>query len=291
MDRDRPAQFIDSQKDFSALVERLRAAKSFALDTESNSFHAYFERVCLVQLSDREADFAVDPFAVDVRPLGALLADPAMQVVLHAADYDIRCLKRDFGFQFKGLFDTMLAAKALGRPSVGLAALVLEQFGVALAKEHQRSDWGRRPLSPDQIAYAYSDTRYLLPLKDVLEQQLERAGKAAEAKAAFERQSACVPTAKRFDADGYRKIRGYPALDEKGRAVAKKLYRLREECARLSNRPPFKVYGDEAIVELSRLRPASLSELSRVRGVGLSTVKRNGEEIVAAIAECEEARA
>lgn len=286
MDRDRPARFIQTQKDLEELVERLREAKTFALDTESNSFHAYFERVCLLQLSDREADFAVDPFAVDVRPLGALLADPVLEVVLHAADYDIRCLKREFGFEFRGLFDTMLAAKVLGRSAIGLAALVREQFGVAMAKEHQRSDWGRRPLSPEQLAYAYTDTRYLLPLKDVLEQQLERAGKLAEAQAAFERQAACVPTAKRFDANGYRKIRGYRALDEKGRAVAKVLYLLREECARLSNRPPFKVYGDEAILELARLRPESLSELSRVRGVGISTVKRNGPEIVAAIATC-----
>lgn len=286
MDAGRPSQFVANQEEFEALLERLREAKAFALDTESNSFHAYFERVCLLQISDRTADFAVDPFAVDVRPLGALLADPAVEVVLHAADYDIRCLKREFGFVFRALFDTMLAAKVLGRTAVGLAALVREQFGVAMAKEQQRSDWGRRPLTPEQIAYAHADTRFLLPLKDALAQQLDRAGKLADARAAFERQAACVPAVKRFDADGYQKIRGYRALDEKGRAVAKVLYLLREECARLSNRPPFKVYGDEAILELARRRPESLSELSRVRGVGISTVKRNGPEIVAAIATC-----
>jgi ribonuclease D len=284
MDHERPTQFIDTQGAFADLLGRLRDERSFALDTESNSFHAYFERVCLVQLSSRSADFAVDPFAVDIRPLGSLLADPAVEVVFHAADYDIRSLKREFGFEFRGLFDTMLAAKVLGRSAVGLAALVHEHFGVALAKEHQRSDWGHRPLSAAQIAYAYADTRFLLPLRDRLGEELARAGLVAEASAAFVRQAACAPSLKRFDAEGYRKLRGYRALDEPGRAVARALYLLREECARASNRPPFKIYGDDAILELARQRPSTLGELARVRGVGGSTVKRNGEEIVAAIA-------
>jgi len=284
MEAQRPMQFIETQPAFADLLGRLSQERSFALDTESNSFHAYFERVCLVQLSSRAADFVVDPFAVDVRPMGELLADPAVEVVLHASDYDIRCLKRDFGFEFRAIFDTMLAAKMLGRSAIGLAALVHEHFGVQMAKEHQRSDWGRRPLTPEQIAYAHADTRFLLPLRDRLAEDLARAGKLAEARAAFDRQAACVPARRRFDAEGYRKVRGYRALDERERAVAQALYLLREDCARASNRPPFKVYGDEALVELSRQKPCSLGELSEVRGIGRSTVRRNGEEIVAAIA-------
>jgi len=205
--------------------------------------------------------------------------------VLHAADYDIRSLKRDFRFTFAGLFDTMLAAKLLGRAQMGLAALVREQFGVRLAKEHQRSDWGRRPLSPEQLAYASMDTRYLLPLRDVLAAELSSRSLWSEAKALFSRQAACEPRPKRFDAQGFQKIRGYRALDAQGRQVARALYLLREERARAADRPPFKVFGDEVIVDLARRRPDSVRKLSGVKGLGRQTIARDGESIVAAIAQ------
>ena len=149
------------------LVEALSAEPVLALDTESNSFHVYRERVCLLQLSTRAQDWVVDPLAVDVRPLGQVLCD-GRDTVLHGADYDVRCLKREYGWRLPRLFDTMAAARRLGRPGLGLSALVEAHFGVRLSKTFQRSDWGRRPLSRDQLAYASLDTRYLLPLYDLL---------------------------------------------------------------------------------------------------------------------------
>ncbi|MBI5545547.1 MAG: ribonuclease D [Deltaproteobacteria bacterium] len=279
----RPCSFIDTQEGLSLLLQELAGEPALALDTESNSFHAYYEKVCLLQLSTRVADYVLDPFLVDVRPLGPLLADPAREVVLHAADYDIRSLKRDFGFLFGRLFDTMLAAKLLGRSEVGLAALVRDQFGVRLAKEHQRSDWGRRPLSPDQVAYAYRDTRYLLPLRDLLAAELQQQGKVAQARGLFDRQASCKPRPKRFDEEGFRHIRGFKALDAPSRAVARALYLVREERARAADRPPFKIFGEDALLELARCRPQTCGALSGIKGLGSSTVRRDGEAIVGAI--------
>src|SRR5918911_1345281 len=150
-----------------ALARALAAEPAVALDTESNSFHVYRERVCLIQISTRSADYVVDPLAIDPRPLGVVLAS-AGAVVLHGADYDVRCLKREYGFTLPRLFDTMAAARRLGREALGLSALVEQHFGVKLSKDFQRSDWGRRPLTAEQLSYAALDTHFLLPLYDLL---------------------------------------------------------------------------------------------------------------------------
>ena len=165
--RQRPPTFVADPGGLAALVERVRAEPVVAVDTESNSFHVYRERICLIQLSTRAEDFIVDPLAVDVEPLGAVLCD-GRETVFHGADYDIRCMKREYGWALPRLFDTMAAARRLGRSGLGLSALVESQFGVRLSKAHQRSDWGRRPLTREQIAYAALDTHFLLPLRDVL---------------------------------------------------------------------------------------------------------------------------
>ena len=279
----RPCHLIDTDDAFCRLLERLEREPALAVDTESNSFHAYFEKVCLIQLSTEEADDAVDPLRVDVRPLGKLFADPAVEIVFHAADFDIRGLKRDYGMKFTRLFDTMLAAKLLGYPQMSLAALVRRHFGTTLKKEHQRSDWGKRPLSAAQLEYAYKDTRFLLALREVLRGELERTGRAAEAERVFKRQVACEPRKKRFDKEGFRRLRGFAALDAAQRELVCALYLLREERARTVDRPPFKVFGDEAIIELARLRPRGEDELLRVRGIGARTVQLHGEAILRAV--------
>lgn len=281
----RPTQLIETPEALAELMPRLAAESALALDTESNSFHAYFERVCLVQVSTREADYALDPLKVELGPaLRSLFATPGLELVMHAADYDVRTLKRDFGVRFPRLFDTMLAAKVLGSRELGLAALVRQEFQVVLAKEHQRSDWGRRPLSAEQLAYAHTDTRYLLPLRDRLAERLAQEGRAAAAQKLFQRQTTCEPKPKRFDPEGYRKIRGVRSLESGAREVVRALYLLREERAQAANRPPFKVYGDDAILEMVKKLPRSCEELAKVKGVGISTVRRDGEAIVAALA-------
>lgn len=166
-----PATLVADGPALEALAERVRAEPIVAFDTESNSFHVYRERICLLQVSTRSENFIVDPFAVDVAPLGRVLCD-GREVVLHGADYDVRCLKREWGWAFPRLFDTMAAARRLGRPGLGLSALVESHFGVRLSKSSQRSDWGRRPLTREQIAYAALDTHFLLPLRDALAGEL-----------------------------------------------------------------------------------------------------------------------
>src|SRR5439155_10767637 len=115
-----------------------------------NGFHAYTERVCLVQIATPRADYAIDVLAVGLGPLLPHLADPAREVVLHAAEYDVICLRREWGLMLGRIFDTHAAAKVLGIARVGLSNLLQDELGVLLTEDQQRSDWGRRPLSAEQ---------------------------------------------------------------------------------------------------------------------------------------------
>jgi ribonuclease D len=267
----------------AALAERLRAEPVVAVDTESNSFHVYRERVCLLQLSTRAEDFVVDPLSVDVGPLGAVLCD-GRETVLHGADYDVRCLKREYGWSLPRLFDTMAAARRLGRAGLGLSALVEGHFGVRLSKANQRSDWGKRPLSPEQLAYAALDTHYLLPLHDLLVGELTARGALDDARREFGRIAAVEPREKVFDPEGWRRLKGARELDAAGREVLRALWRSREERARAEDRPPFKVLAEQTMVELARRRPRGAPELGRVPGVTPAVLRRLGDAILAAVA-------
>jgi len=279
-----PPTLVADADALDQLVEALRPEPLVALDTESNSFHVYRERVCLIQLSTRERDWVVDPLAVDVAPLGRILTD-GRETVLHGADYDVRCLQREYGWRLPRLFDTMAAARRLGRKELGLSALVAAQFGVKLAKTFQRSDWGRRPLDRAQLAYAALDTHFLLPLHDQLRTELDGRGAAAAAHAEFDRIAQGTFREKVFDAEGYRKLPGARELDPDGRAVLRALWIAREARARESDRPPFKVLAEQTLVDLARERPATPEALARVRGVTPAVLRRMGEDILRAVRE------
>lgn len=274
---------VNDAPGLSRLLDALRDQPAVALDTESNSFHVYRERVCLLQLSTRDQDWVVDPLAVDVQPLGALLCD-GRETVLHGADYDVRCLRREYGWRLPRLFDTMVAARRLGRAGLGLSALVEERFGVRLSKANQRSDWGRRPLSPDQLAYAALDTHYLLPLAEGLRAELDAKGLADDALAEFRRISVVEPRERVFDQEGWRRLKGARELDPTGRQVLRALWIAREARASEADRPPFKVLAEQTMVELARLRPATPEALARVPGLSPQVLRRMGDAIRSALA-------
>lgn len=264
------------------LIAVLGPAGPIALDTESNSFHAYKERVCLLQLSVPGRDWIVDPLAVDVGPLGAVLAD-GRETVLHGADYDVRCLKRDFGWSLPRLFDTMVAARRLGVVGLGLSALVEARFGVRLSKAHQRSDWGRRPLTADQLAYAALDTHYLLALRDALGAELEAKGMGAAAREEFDRIAAARPHVRTFDPEGWRRLKGARALEPLGQRILRALWIAREQRAEALGRPPFKVLGEHAMLEIARRRPDGVEALARIPGVTPAVIRNVGEAALEAV--------
>ena len=275
-------QWVGDAAALGALIERLAREPTIALDSEADSFHVYFEKVCLIQIGVPGEAYLVDPLAVDVRPLAPTLADPAHLWVVHGGDFDVRSLRRDFGFQFGRLFDSMLAAQALRLPELGLAALLRSRLGVTIMKGEQRSDWGRRPLRAEQRRYAAADVHHLLRLERDLSAALDVANRRKVAELSFEKLRHLVAREKRFDEKGYLKLRGARAFGARELELLRELWVGREALARELDRPPFKVVGEQSMVEIARLLPQDREALRRIPGVSDLLVRRLGEAILRA---------
>lgn len=257
-----PPLLVDTPAKFQVMLAELADEPALALDTESNSLYCYHHRVCLLQISTRRGDYLVDTLQLaDISALQTVLADERVEKVFHAADNDILLLKRDHGFSFANVFDTMLAARILGWAHVGLAGALKEHFGVELDKRAQLTDWGQRPLTPAQLSYARLDTHFLLPLRDLLARELQARKRWREAQETFAGLPDLVFVEKPFDPDGFWRLKNARDLRPSELAVLRELYLWRDEQARTLDRPPFKIIGDDALIRLSQLQPQRISDL------------------------------
>lgn len=239
---------------------------ALALDSESDSLHHHREKVCLIQVADADGHgWLVDPLAgPDLSPLGRIVGDPGVVKVLHGADYDVVTMKRDFGFSFVTLFDTMVAARFLGLPAVGLQALARAELGVELSKESQRDDWSRRPLTPQQEAYALADVRHLLALYELLAARLREQGRMAWVQEECEAVAA-LPPSRRRQSDDYLSVRGARRLTPRQLAVLRELYAWRESVAERTDVPAFRILGNEALLVTAQAVPRDAHQLERLR--------------------------
>jgi ribonuclease D len=277
--------WVDTQPTLNEMLAHLRDSQVIAVDTESDSLYVYHEKVCLIQFSVPDVDYLVDPLAVDVSTLGELFVDESCKKVFHAAQYDIVCLKRDYGFTFLNLFDSMLAARVLGWKRYGLGTILHDQFGVQLDKRMQRYNWGTRPLSKDASNYARLDTHFLLPLREMQLAELQAKGRLDEAQQAFQRQTRVEPTSKVFNPDDFWRITGARDLLPVEQAVLRRLFIFRDRYARELNRPPFKVMNDATLVRLAQTRPADQRSLSNVKGLSRHMRHRAAGKLLEVIAE------
>lgn len=282
---DVPFRLVEKPDAFDAMMERLRGAPILGIDTESNSLHAYFERVCLIQISLPDIDFIIDPLALkDLRALEEVLGNPAQEKVFHGADYDIGTMRRDFGFTFENVFDTMLACRLLGIKRFGLANLLEERLGVHLDKKMQRYNWGRRPLDRDALDYARLDSHYLIPLRHQLFDELRARRKEAQAREVFTRVAGAEWHRPPFDPEGFWHIQGAHSLDPAGLGVLREVYLWRDAMARRQDRPPFRVLSNTALLEISRRRPKTLEELEDIPGMSVHLRRRYASDLLRAVA-------
>ncbi len=207
------------------------------------------------------------------------MADPAIEKIFHASENDVLVLKRDFGFQFAHLFDTMVGARILGWRHVGLAALLEEHFGVKLDKRTQLTDWGERPLTQKQLRYAQLDTFYLLSLRDLIAGELRDRKRLREAQETFAGLADTNYVEKQFDPDAFWRMKGARDLDPQQAAILRELYLWRDEKARSLDLPPFKVLDDRTLLRLTVDQPAGMAGL----GLGRWQTNRLGQELVAAL--------
>lgn len=267
------------------LAETLSKEPLLAVDTESNSLYAYREQVCLIQFSTPTQDYLVDPLVlIDLSPLAPVFANPQIEKVFHAAEYDLICLKRDFDFTFANLFDTMVAARILGRKEVGLGSLLQAEFGVTLNKHYQRADWGQRPLPQDLLAYARLDTHYLIALRERLKAALHSEERWPLAVEDFNR--ACHVNGRIPDEMDpcSRHMSGTSELSPQQNAVLQELCLYRDQVAQAHNRPLFKVLSDATLIAVAAACPARLDELKTLPGMSSGQLRRHGKGLLMAVA-------
>jgi ribonuclease D len=273
--------WIDRQEKLDSALQRVGAQSTIALDTEADSLHSYYDKVCLVQLSIPGEDLVIDPLAqVHLRGLGTILADPRTTKILHGADYDLRILNRDFGFTATNLIDTMIASQLLGYQAFGLSALLERHFNVKLDKSHQRADWAMRPLPPQMLDYAATDTRYLIDLATKLRAELEALGRWEWALEEFSRLESIRFRETPEEEEGWRKLKSLGNLDRRGLAVVRELHLWRDELARKADRPPFKIIGNDAILDLAKEKPQTAEELSKIKTVSSYHRGRYGKQLL-----------
>ena len=277
--------WINQPAQLKQTAARLAACSMLAVDTESNGLHAYREQVCLIQFSDGENDYLIDPLALkDLSPLAPIFASPTIEKVFHACEYDVLCLKRDFGFNFANIFDTMVASRILGYTAVGLGSILEAIFGLKLDKKYQQANWGQRPLNPPMIEYAHHDVHYLIPLRHQLKTQLEEIDRLPLALEDFNRLCQVQPRQEAANSeDMIWRVAGQQELTPAQAAILKELIETREVYARQHNQPTFKVLSSQHLVEVALHAPATLVDLAENCELPLALIDRHGNRLVEAV--------
>ena len=262
-------------------INLLRSTKEVAVDTESDSLFVYYEKVCLIQISAEGQSYVIDPLETgDLSELNDIFSDPDILKIFHAAEYDLMCLKRDFNFEFVNLFDTMVAARMLGRNEIGLGPLLENEFGIHLDKHYQKANWGVRPLSREMLQYAVSDTRFLSELKDKLSVELKERGMEDMAREDFERLCRIHPAPAEPHEPFWWKVNGGVELTPAEQGALQGLCEFRESEAMIRDLPPFKILSNSALVNIVLENPSNEGTLRRLKGVGNSVVRRYGKTIL-----------
>ncbi len=239
---------IASDEELATILPALGSVERVAVDTEADSLHCYFEKLCLVQLSFAGEDHLVDPLAgFDLVPLGTALA--GKEIVLQGADFDLRLMKRAFDFTASKVFDTVVAARLLGLREFSLAALVQRYFGVILSKGSQKANWAQRPLPALMAEYAKNDTRYLLPLAEKMEGELREKGRWEWFEQSCERGRVQAGVERVRDEEEAWRITGSGTLSPRASAILRALWRWRDREAQAADRPSFHILQNHLLID------------------------------------------
>ncbi len=278
-----PPVWVNTKQTLQKLMDDLVTQTRVAVDTESNSLHAFREQVCLVQFSTTNADYLVDPLVLkDLSLLAPIFSDPKIEKIFHAAEYDLICLRRDFHFTFANLFDTMQAARVLGYPAVGLDRLLSDKFKITTDKRHQKANWAARPLTKEQIHYARLDTHYLFNLRDVLERELIEKGRITFAMEDFSRACLFEEAKHKVNGESWERFSSRKDLSLRELTILAYLCKWRDREAEKLNRPPYKVIMDDIFVLLAKNPPEQKVDLSAV-GLSEKQIGLWGDGVLAAI--------
>jgi ribonuclease D len=281
-----PCELVDNAESWAACREILRGESCLAVDLEANSLHAYRERVCLIQISVPGHDFIIDPladFALD--GLGELFADPVVEKIFHASEYDLILLKGCYEWTVRNLFDTMWSARILGYTHMGLARFLGEFYGVTLSKRYQKADWGARPLTEPLLHYAQMDTHFLLRLRNHFAERMEEEGCMEEAREIFANACRVKAMDRTFDPNDFWSIPQARKLPPHALSILRSLFIFRDREAKRRDVPPFKVLSNKMLLALAQANPVSMEEMKAVSALPRKIAERLGDRLLKTIEE------
>ncbi|HEY6691274.1 MAG TPA: HRDC domain-containing protein [Solirubrobacteraceae bacterium] len=271
------------QPDVARIAARATQAGRLGLDTEFMPEGRYRPLLCLVQVVVENDVWVLDPLAgFDPAPLAAVLADPAVELVVHAGRQDVAILRREWRTDVTSVFDTQVAAGFAGfSAQAGYSGLLHDVLRIRLPKTASFTRWDARPLTGEQVRYARGDVEHLLPLADDIRARLEPRGRLEWARE--ECRVVALASDERDPEEVWRRLPRAAGLDPRERAVARELAAWRERTAEREDRPVGAVVRDPTVVELAKRQPSGRRELAQIRGVNPDVVRRRGEDIIAAI--------
>ncbi|MBV9336581.1 MAG: ribonuclease D [Solirubrobacterales bacterium] len=282
---------LATSEDIAATAAAARASGRIGIDTEFMSEGRYRALLCLVQIAVDDGAKANKPRIdlidsldrIDVTPVAQLLADPAIEVVLHAGRQDIAILRRAWNTEITNIFDTQLAAGFVGASAqTGYGNLLGTMLGRRVGKTASYTRWDARPLSDEQLSYAAEDVAHLLELADEVQRRLRETGREAWAREECRRLE--IATDERDPYSAWERLPRIGQLDSRARAVAREVAAWRERTAADEDRPVGSVLADPALVEVAKRHPSNLSALENIRGIHPSGIRRRGATILDAIA-------
>ncbi len=288
--------YVTTQAALAGLLDELRQAPIIALDTEFERVRTYYPKLCLIQLSTGTRVSCIDTLAqLDLAPLWRLLADTAAPKIMHAGRQDLEIIHLESGRSLgeslmpSPFVDTQVAAGLLGiDEQISYAALVEKELGIALAKAHTRTDWTRRPLDEEQLAYAADDVRYLGAVWDVLHTRLQARGRTGWVEADSE--ALLDPALYAVDlSDAWKRVKGARRLPPSALARLRRLADWRERRAVAADRPRQWVLRDETLIALAQRPPDSEQQLRQVPGLPPALARRQGTTLLELVRDCGDA--
>jgi ribonuclease D len=275
-------QYVGDTAALREMLAHLRGSNCISVDLESDSYHHYAEKIALLQISDGKNIFILDPFGLDLAQVAPLLKDKSTEKVFHDVDYDGRMLLTFLGVKPAPVFDTMVAARILGKEKVGLADLLSEYFDVQLDKGFQKADWSRRPLGREMLEYAAMDVAHLGQLRDRLAADIAAAGRTDWAQEEFARLLANLEPMPAKKAT-FTRVKGARDLSPRQLAVLQQLLEWREAKAESLDVPTFKVIGTERLLHIAEKQPRGRHRLEALHVLSERQAARFGNDISRAV--------
>jgi ribonuclease D len=277
-------QVIDTISGLENVSRILEKEKAVAVDLEADSMYHFKYKVCLVQMATEKSTIVVDPLQVkDLSPLKSLFSNPDIKKIFHGADYDVRSLYRDFNIEINNLFDTELACRFMGNEGTSLEAVLRKYLNINLDKKYQKKDWSKRPLPQEMIDYAARDVKYLLTLAEICEKELKSKGRFAWVLEECDYLSKVRPVLSGKE-PLFLKFKGAGRLKSRSLGVLEALLQFRKNVAEKKDKPLFKIFGNNSIMEIATEKPVTLRRLKGIKVLSGKQIHISGNDLIEVVA-------